>query len=112
MLDRLVQQGLIQRTENPDDRRVKQISLTEKGAEKFQESLRARTDWLAELAEMLTVSEKEDVEGERIFKTLIQRHCLNFYPPRYRVSVIMPEKEDAQAQEEIIESLAELEMNL
>ena len=71
MLDRLVQQGLIQRTENPDDRRVKQISLTEKGVEKFQESLRARTDWLAELAEMLTVSEKEDVAAA--IKILIEK---------------------------------------
>jgi len=31
MLERLVQQDLIQRTEDPDDRRVKQIVLTDKG---------------------------------------------------------------------------------
>ena len=61
MLDRLVERGMIRRSENPDDRRVKQIALTVKGMQIFQESLRSRTDWLADLVEMLTVEEKEQV---------------------------------------------------
>ena len=36
MIDRLVQDGLVLRTEHPDDRRVKQIKLTEKGFELIQ----------------------------------------------------------------------------
>ena len=71
MLDRLVQQGLIQRTEDPEDRRVKQIVLTEKGGEVFQESLHARTDWLADLAEKLTDEEKEQVAAA--LKILIEK---------------------------------------
>jgi DNA-binding MarR family transcriptional regulator len=31
MVDRLVQMGLVERTEKPDDRRVKQLTLTVKG---------------------------------------------------------------------------------
>lgn len=61
MLERLVQQGLIQRSEDPVDRRVKQIELTEKGCQVLEESLQARQGWLTELAENLTAAEKEQV---------------------------------------------------
>lgn len=33
------------------------------------------------------ISEKQDDEEEKIFKTLIYRHSLNFYPPKYRADV-------------------------
>jgi len=61
MLERLVQQGLILRSEDPSDRRVKQIVLTEKGIQVLQESIRARQGWLSDLGETLSDSEKEDV---------------------------------------------------
>jgi DNA-binding MarR family transcriptional regulator len=61
MLDRLVQEGMISRTEDPDDRRVKQISLTERGQQMLQESLRARHSWISELAETLSESEKQEI---------------------------------------------------
>ena len=54
MLDRLVQQGLILRSEDPNDRRVKQIVLTDKGHQVLQESIRARQGWLDDLAETLS----------------------------------------------------------
>jgi DNA-binding MarR family transcriptional regulator len=61
MLERLVQQGLILRTEDRVDRRVKQLVLTEKGSCTIQESVHARQGWLDDLAETLSASEKEQV---------------------------------------------------
>ncbi|NIV34572.1 MAG: MarR family transcriptional regulator [Anaerolineae bacterium] len=58
MLDRLVEQGLILRTEDPSDRRAKQIVLTEEGLRVLQESMPARQNWLHELAGALSDSEK------------------------------------------------------
>ena len=61
MLERLVPQELILRSEDPNDRRVKQLVLTDKGEQVIQESIRARQGWLDELSEMLTISEQEQV---------------------------------------------------
>lgn len=61
MLDRLLGQELIVRLEDPDDRRVKQIILTEKGCHVLEEGLQARQGWLIDLADRLTESEKEQV---------------------------------------------------
>ena len=61
MLERLVQQGLIQRSEDPFDRRVKQIVLTDKGCQMLEEGLQARQGWLTDLAESLSEAEKEQV---------------------------------------------------
>jgi len=59
MLERLVQQELILRTEDPTDRRVKQIVLTEKGHHVLDEGVRARQGWLDDLVEILSREEKE-----------------------------------------------------
>ena len=61
MLERLVQQDLVLRSEDPSDRRVKQIILTDKGHQVLRESIRARQRWLADLAEALSDSEKEAI---------------------------------------------------
>ena len=61
ILERLVQQGLILRTEDPVDRRQKQLVLTEKGARIIQESIHARQGWLDDLADTLSPGEKEQV---------------------------------------------------
>ena len=61
MLDRLVQQGLVGRSEDPNDRRGKQIVLTEKGEQIRQESIRARQDWMSTLVKQLTPAEREQV---------------------------------------------------
>ena len=61
MLERLVQQDLILRTEDQVDRRVKQLALTEKGTRVIQESIHARQGWLDDLAKMLSPTEKEQV---------------------------------------------------
>ncbi|MES0340444.1 MAG: MarR family transcriptional regulator [Anaerolineales bacterium] len=61
MLERLVQQGLILRTEDPDDRRVRQIVLTDKGNRVLEEGIRAQKMWLGDLTETLSAAEKEDI---------------------------------------------------
>jgi DNA-binding MarR family transcriptional regulator len=61
MLERLAQQGLILRSEDPSDRRAKQIVLTDKGLQVLQESMRSRQNWLYNLAAALSDSEKETI---------------------------------------------------
>ncbi len=61
MLDRLVQQELILRSEDPVDRRVKNIVLTVKGRKILQEIVHMRQAWMEELAGALSPSEKEQV---------------------------------------------------
>lgn len=61
MLERLVQQGIVLRSEDPHDRRVKQIALTEKGSRILQESIQARQNWVHDLARLLTPTEQKQV---------------------------------------------------
>ena len=61
MLDRLVKQGLILRSEDPNDRRVKQIVLTDEGCRVLEESIRARQSWLDDLANVFSEREKEPI---------------------------------------------------
>ncbi len=61
MLERLVNQNLISRSEDPRDRRVKQILLTPKGRQVLQDSLHARQRWLDGLADSLTADEKKQI---------------------------------------------------
>ncbi len=63
MLERLVQQELILRTEDPEDRRGKQIVLTDKGNQVLEEGIRARQKWLDDLTETLSEGEKETIMG-------------------------------------------------
>ena len=61
MLERLVQLGLVTRTEDPDDRRVKKLVVTEKGRRTMRESMEARQGWLVELVSTLSPAEKQQV---------------------------------------------------
>ncbi len=61
MLERLVQMGLVTRTEDPNDRRAKRIALTEEGQRIVEESLTARQTWLNELADSLSGAEKDQI---------------------------------------------------
>ncbi len=57
MLDRLVQLGFIQRSENPEDRRGKCLSLTDKGQTFLQKGIRVRQRWIEDLAASLSSEE-------------------------------------------------------
>ncbi len=61
MLERMVQFHLIVRTEDPQDRRVKKLFLTEKGHRALQETIEARERWLEDLVSILSDSEREQV---------------------------------------------------
>jgi hypothetical protein len=54
------------------------------------------------------VTEMLDVEEERIFKTLVERHSYNFYPPKYRAIVFHSGEKDKRVRERIKESIEEL----
>lgn len=61
MLDRLVEQGLVARTEDPEDRRVKRIELTAEGERALEAGIRARETWMSELAGTLAEDEKRTI---------------------------------------------------
>jgi DNA-binding MarR family transcriptional regulator len=59
-VDNLVQVGLIERTEDPHDRRAKSIQLSAKGKSLIEKGMNERYRWLDKIAENL--SEKERVK--------------------------------------------------
>jgi DNA-binding MarR family transcriptional regulator len=59
LLNPLIDLDLIFRSTDPEDRRVKLITLTEKGKETVQKSIRSRTAWVGELAKQFSPQEKE-----------------------------------------------------
>ena len=61
LLERLVQQGLVERSEDPHDRRSKHIVLTDKGQQIMQESLHTQQDWLENLIHTLSPEERTQV---------------------------------------------------
>jgi DNA-binding MarR family transcriptional regulator len=61
LVDKLVHSGLIQRVEDPTDRRAKLLSLTEKGAELVQEGIEERYRWVDELSDKLTAEERVQI---------------------------------------------------
>jgi len=61
MIERLVQQGVVQRAEIPDDRRVRLVSLTEHGRALVMESIQARQAWIDELTASLSDEERTDI---------------------------------------------------
>lgn len=58
-VDRLVQRKLLERTEDPKDRRFKQITLTVEGQALVERSFEARRHWMDELARVLSLEEQE-----------------------------------------------------
>ena len=71
LLDRLVQQELVTRAENPQDRREKQLILTEKGRNILLESTRTRQAWLECLVSTLTP--EEQIKVTEVMEILIKK---------------------------------------
>ena len=57
-VDRLVQLGMIRRTEDPDDRRAKRLKLTSKGRALIENGVETRSRWIEGLTENLTQAEQ------------------------------------------------------
>ncbi len=69
MVERLVQQGLLKRTEDVNDRRVKQITLTPNGQSLIEGGIDARRRWMEQLTKTLTPEEQQDIAGALILLT-------------------------------------------
>jgi DNA-binding MarR family transcriptional regulator len=71
MLEGLVQQELIRRSEDPDDRRAKQLVLTEKGRKILQDGIQARQGWMHHLVDQLTPQEQQQITAA--LKLLVEK---------------------------------------
>ena len=58
LVDKLVHADLLVRTEDPDDRRAKQVTISQKGKELIEQGVEERYRWVAELEKNLTSEEK------------------------------------------------------
>jgi DNA-binding MarR family transcriptional regulator len=61
LVDKLVQNGFIQREEDPHDRRAKVLNLTDKGRGLIRQGIEERYRWVDELAGKLTAEERVQV---------------------------------------------------
>ncbi len=61
LVDRLVQMQLLERTERPDDRRVRHISLSEAGRSLIEEGVEARLGWMRDLADVLNDRQQSEI---------------------------------------------------
>jgi DNA-binding MarR family transcriptional regulator len=61
MIERMVQQGWVVRQENPADRRVRLVHLTNEGRKLVEESIVARREWLDQLSAALQPEQREQI---------------------------------------------------
>jgi DNA-binding MarR family transcriptional regulator len=61
LVEKLVQGGYLDRTEDPNDRRAKQLQLTENGSKLVKNGIEERYRWLEEIATKLSMEEREKV---------------------------------------------------
>lgn len=63
LVEKLVQSGLLERAEDPSDRRAKLLTLSARGLELIENGLDARSRWVDELITSLTPEEYETVSA-------------------------------------------------
>ena len=61
LVEKLVQSGHIERTEDPHDRRAKKLTLSPKGAAFIQDGIQQRHLWMDEVVKNLSAEEKAKV---------------------------------------------------
>ena len=61
LVDKLAHAGLIERAEYPDDRRVKQITLSSKGKQMIETGARERYRWVDKIVKELAPMERDKV---------------------------------------------------
>ena len=61
LVDKLVQARLLERAEDPNDRRAKQVSLTLVGEEIVKKAIAERSRWVDDLATVLNAEEQQKV---------------------------------------------------
>jgi DNA-binding MarR family transcriptional regulator len=60
-IDRLVQMGFVERTEDPEDRRAKRLALTKKAQALMEKWIASRSQWVEGLTRALTPAQQEAV---------------------------------------------------
>jgi DNA-binding MarR family transcriptional regulator len=74
MVDKLVQSGLLDRTEDPNDRRAKHVTLSVKGSELIARSIHERFRWVDGLVDGLDADEQHTVANALgILNTAMQK---------------------------------------
>jgi len=68
LVDKMVQSGLLERAEDPHDRRAKQVTISERGREFVREGIEQRYLWVNGLADKL--DELDDKECQSILQAL------------------------------------------
>ena len=68
-VDNLVQAGLIERTEDPRDRRAKQIQLSPKGRALLESGMSERYHWMDRLAETLEEKDRQKIADALVILT-------------------------------------------
>ena len=63
MVDRLEKRGLVERTANPGDRRVRNVVLSEAGGSFVRQSIRARQSWMKEIPTELSEVQMEQISA-------------------------------------------------
>ena len=83
MIDRLVQQGLLKRSEHPRDRRIKQVTLTPAGRVLAERSIKAHQAWIDGLAAALTAEEQAKMATmlQRLVEAANQVHPISEQVP-------------------------------
>ena len=71
MLESLVQQDFIHRSEDPNDRRAKQLVLTDKGRKLLLDGIHARQGWMHHLVQHLTPQEQAQITSA--LKILVEK---------------------------------------
>jgi DNA-binding MarR family transcriptional regulator len=61
MIERMVQQGVVQRVESPGDRRIRLVELTESGRRIVLECIAIRQAWVDQLVKALSPTEQESI---------------------------------------------------
>lgn len=56
------------------------------------------------------VTETQNEDEEQIFNTLIERHSLNFYPPKHRAEVFLAWEEEGKIRERTKKIIVEMEL--
>jgi DNA-binding MarR family transcriptional regulator len=60
-VDKLVQASLLERTEDPHDRRAKQVTLSPKGRQFIAQGIEERYRWVDEMAPKLSLEEQAQI---------------------------------------------------
>jgi DNA-binding MarR family transcriptional regulator len=69
LVEKLVQAGYLERTEDPSDRRAKLLTLSAKGEELIQQGTKERYRWMDDLASTLSAEDQKKVSEALILLT-------------------------------------------